>query len=50
MDLQGPQLRCSLLLYLRLKVTERRGDSRMGARGRFGSQELAPAEMLVQFN
>ena len=49
MHLQGPHLRCSLLLYLRLKVTERRGDSRMGARARLDSQELAPAEMLLQF-
>lgn len=52
MDLQGSHLRCNLLRYRKSKVTERRGDSRMGVTGRRGSEKLASAEALlsVQFN
>ncbi len=45
-DLQGPDLRCTLLRYRKSKVTERKDHSRMGVTARRESAESAPAEVL----
>lgn len=46
-DLQGPHLRCNLLLYRQLNVAERKGDSRFGVTGRRRTAKSAPAEVLL---
>ena len=47
MDLQGPYLRCNLLRYRKLKVTEPRGNLRMKVTGRRGSAKFASVEALL---